>query len=112
MWRAAKRWWRRSRDGVIVEREVEGLGEALAGEVVFGGAEAAGEEDDVGAVERDGDGRGEVIAVVADDGLEGDRYAEVVEACGEVEGVGVLGKRREHLGPNGDDFSDHVDFGC
>ncbi len=77
---------------------------ALAGEVVFGGAEAAGEEDDVGAVEGDVDGRAEVVAVVADDGLEGDGDAEVVEAGGEVEGVGVLTMRREHLGANGDDF--------
>lgn len=89
---------------VAVEREVEGLGEALAGEVVFGGAEAAGEEDDVGAVEGDIDGRAEVVAVVADDGLEGYGDAEVVEAGGEVEGVGVLTVRREHLGANGDDL--------
>ena len=91
-----------------MEREVEGVGDALAGEVVFGGAEAAGEDDDVGAAEGDADGGGEVVAVVADDGLEGDGDAEVVEAGGEVERVGVLAMRREHLGADGDDFSDHV----
>jgi hypothetical protein len=94
--------------GVAVEGEVEDLGEALAGEVVFSGAEAAGEENDVGAAEGDADGAGEVAAVVADDGLEGDRDAEVVEAGGEVEGVGVLAMRGEHLGADGDDFGDHV----
>ena len=93
--------------GVAVEGEVEDLGEALAGEVVFGGAEAAGEDDDVGAGEGDANGGGEVSAVVADDGLEGDGDAEVVEAGGEVEGVGVLAMRREHLGADGDDFCDH-----
>jgi hypothetical protein len=76
---------------------VEGVGDALAGEVVFGGAEAAGEQDDVGAAERDADGFGEVGAVVADDGLEGDGDAEVVETGGEIEGVGVLAMRCEHL---------------
>jgi len=89
---------------VAVELEVESLGEALAGEVVFGGAEAAGEKDDVGAVEGDADRGGEVLAVVADDGLEGDGNAEVVETGGEVEGVGVLTVRGQHLGTNGDDL--------
>ncbi len=89
---------------VADERKVEGLGDALAGEVVFGGAEAAGEDDDVGAVEGDVHGRAEVVAVVADDAFEGTGDAEVVETSGEVEGVGVLAMRREHLGANGDDL--------
>jgi hypothetical protein len=88
-----------------MEGEVEGFGEALAGEVVFGGAEAAGEKDDVGAVDGDVDGGAEMVAIVADDGLERDGDAEVVEAGGEVERVGVLAMRREHLGANGDDLS-------
>ena len=87
-----------------LEREVEGLGEALAGEVVFGGAEAAGEKDDVGAGERSVNGGDEMIAVVADDGLEGDDDTEVIEAGGEVEGVGVLTVRGQHLGTDGDDL--------
>ena len=48
-----------------------------------------------------------MVEVVADDGLEGDLDAEVVEAGGEEEGVGVLPVGREHLGAGGDDFSDH-----
>ena len=46
-------------------------------------------------------------AIVADDGLEGDGDAQIVEARGEVEGVGVLAMRCEHLGTDGDDFSNH-----
>ncbi len=69
--------------GVGLQLEAERGGDALAGEVVFGGAETAGEQHDVGAVQRDADGVGEVLAVVADDGLEGDGDAEVVEAGGE-----------------------------
>ena len=99
----------RGEDGVVgVELDAERGGDGFAGEVVFGGAEAAGEDDDVGAGERDASGAGEVREVVADDGLEGDRDAEVVEAVGEVEGVGVLAEGRQHLGAGGDDFSDHV----
>ena len=93
--------------GVGAEVDVECGGGGFAGEVVFGGAEAAGEDDDVGAGDGDGGGAGEVREVVADDGLEGDLYAEVVEAVGEVEGVGVLTVGREHLGAGSDDFSDH-----
>ncbi len=96
-------------DGVVgVDVDAERGGDGLAGEVVFGGAEAAGEDDDVGAGDGDDGGAGEVGEVVADDGLEGDLDAEVVEAFGEVEGVGVLAEGREHLGARGDDFSDHV----
>ncbi len=64
---------------VAVEGDAQGGGYGLAGEVVFGGAEAAGEEDDVGAGEGDAGGGGEVIEGVADDGLEGDLDAEIVE---------------------------------
>ena len=95
-------------DGVVgVKADVECGGGGLAGEVVFGGAEAAGEDDDVGAGDGDEGGAGEMGEVVADDGLEGDLDAEVVEALGEVEGVGVLAEGREHLGASCDDFSDH-----
>src|SRR6202042_1291925 len=93
---------------VGMQLEVKRGGGGFAGKIVFGGAEAAGEDDDVGAGDSDGGGAGEMREVVADDGLEGDLYAEVVEAVGEVEGVGVLTEGREHLGTDSDDFSDHV----
>jgi hypothetical protein len=66
----------------------------------------------VGAGERDAGGSGEVVEVVADDGLEGYLHAEIVEGFGEEEGVGVLPVGREHLGTGGDDFSDHEHFRC
>ena len=49
-----------------------------------------------------------MVEGVADDGLEGDGDAEVVELFGEEEGVGVLPVRGEHFGADGDDFSDHI----
>ncbi len=108
MRRSAKRLASEGEDaGVGVELEAEGGGDGFAGEVVFGGAEAAGEEDDVSALEGDAGGGGEVRERVADDGFEGDGDAEVVELRGEEEGVGVLPEGREHLGAGSDDFSDH-----
>ena len=53
------------------------------------------------------DGADEILAAVADDGLEGDADAEAVELFREVEGVGVLAERGEHLGADGDDFGFH-----
>ena len=94
--------------GIGMDLDAERGGCGLAGEVVFGGPEAAGEEDDVGARDGDAGGSGEVSEVVADDGLEGDLDAEVVEAGGEEEGVGVLAEGGEHLGAGSDDFSDHT----
>ena len=93
--------------GVAAKRDAECGGDGFAGEVVFGGAEAAGEEDDVGAGDRDAGGSGEVIEIVADDGLEGDLDAEIVELGGEEERVGVLPVRREHLGAGCDNFCLH-----
>ena len=95
---------------VTMKREAERCGDCLAGKVIFRGAEAAGENDDVGAADRDGGGGGEMVEVIADDGFEGDRDAELVEGSGEVKRVGVLTVRRQHLGTGGDDFGDHAAF--
>jgi hypothetical protein len=72
-----------------VNADAECGGDGFAGEVVFGGAEAAGEDGDVGSRDGDDGGAGEMREAVADDCLEGDLDTEVVEAFGEVEGVGV-----------------------
>ena len=93
--------------GHDVQLEPERGGGGFAGEVVFGGAEAAREHDDIGALQSDARGVSEVLQVVADDGLEGHLHAELVEAGGEVERVGVLAMRCEHLGAGGDNFGDH-----
>ena len=51
--------------------------------------------------------RGKVLAVVANDGLEGDADPQFVEPAGQEEGIGVLPVRSEHLRADGDDFRDH-----
>jgi hypothetical protein len=70
-------------------------------------ASAAHEDQDVKASEGGADGVDEVFAAVADDGLEGHGDADLVELFGEIEGVGVLAVRGEHLGADGDDFGFH-----
>ena len=93
--------------GVAAQGERERFGDGLAGEVVLGGAQAAHEDENVGAAERGADGVDQVLAAVADDGLEGDGDADLVELFREIEGVGVLAEGGEHLGADGDDFGFH-----
>jgi len=93
--------------GVAVEGATEGFGDGFAGEVVLGGAEAAGEEDDVGAGQGDAHGAGEVVEIVAHDCFEGDGDADLVEGLGEIEGIGVLPEGGEHLRSGGDYLCDH-----
>ena len=76
--------------GVAAQGERERFSDGFAGEVVFRGAEAAHEDENVDAAEGGADGVDEVFAAVADDGLEGDGDADLVEFFGEIEGVGVL----------------------
>ncbi len=79
----------------------------LASEVVFSGAEASHEDDDVGA--RDGEFRGllQVIEIVAHDGFEADIDAELVETLGEEKRIGVLAERGEQFRTDGDDLGVH-----
>ena len=51
---------------------------------------------------------GQVFQVVADDGLEGDRDAQLVEPRRQVERVGVLPEGRQHLRPGGNNLSNHA----
>ncbi len=107
------RHWRRGRaraatcGRVAAELDGERFGDGFAGEVVFSGAQAAHEDENVDAGERGADGVDEILLAVADDGFEGDEDADLVELLSEVEGVGVLAEGGEHLGADGDDFGFH-----
>jgi len=65
--------------GVAAQGEGKRFGDGFAGEVVFRGAEAAHDGDDVGAGEGGLDGGDDVFAAVADDGFEGDGDTDAVE---------------------------------
>ena len=92
---------------VGMQFQAERGGDALAGEVVLGRPQASRQHDDVRTVQRDADGVRKALAVVADDGLEGDRDAELVQAGGKGERVGVLTVGCQHLRTYGDDLSNH-----
>ena len=48
-----------------------------------------------------------MFAAVADDGLEDDFYAKLVELFGEIEGIRVLAKRSQQLRSDGNDLGVH-----
>jgi hypothetical protein len=97
--------------GFAAEGERESFSDGFAGEVVLGGAETAGDGQDVCPAEGDADGADEILAAVADDGLEGDGDADLIELLSEIERVGVLTPGGEHLGADGDDFGFHKSRG-
>ena len=92
---------------VAAQRERERLGHGLAGQIVFGGSQAAHQDENVDAAQRGANGADEILLPVAHDGLEGDGDADAVELFREVERVGVLAEGGEHLGADGDDFGFH-----
>ena len=98
---------RRNLLGIALEAEREGFGQGFAGEIVLSGTKAAHQDHDVGAAQRIPDGVDQIFLAVADNGFESHRHAELVELLGEVEGVGVLAERRQHLRADCDDLRFH-----
>ena len=99
---------RRHRVRVFVQLNAQRLGHTLPGQVVLGGTKTSRKNDDIGAPQRNPDGLGQMLWVVADDGLKRNRDTKVIQAGGQIKGVGVLTKGRQHLRADSDNFSDHV----
>ena len=93
---------------IALQFDAERLGHALAREIVLGGAEASGKNNDLGAGERDAAGLQQVLAAVADNGLEDDLDAKLVETPGQEQGIGVLAEGRQELGADRYDLSIHA----
>ena len=93
---------------ITLHGKAERFGDRFASQVVFGGAEAAAENHDVGAEQAVLGGAHEVAEIVADDALENHVDAQPVELLGQVERVGVHAEGCEHLGTHRDDFSVHA----
>ena len=93
--------------GIAAERQSQSFRHRFAREVVLGGAQAAGENNDVGAPHSQLGRSDEALAVIADDRLEAHLDSQVVELLGEVERVGVLPVGSEQLRPHGDDLGIH-----
>jgi hypothetical protein len=91
---------------VLDEREAEEPGGYLAGDVVSGGAEATGDDDDVSA--REGLYEGDANGVAIGNGdLASDAKAEREELLAEEGEMGVEGVAEEELGTGVDDFDKH-----
>jgi hypothetical protein len=93
---------------VALQLYSERLGDALAREIVFGGTEASGKKNDLGTGERDSAGLQQMRAAVADNGLEDDLDAELVETPGQEQGIGVLAIGRQEFGADRYDLSIHA----
>jgi hypothetical protein len=92
--------------GVLDKREAEELGGDLPRDVVGSGAEAAGDEYDVGP----GEGLDESLAdgvAIGDGDLALDPEAEGEELLAEIGEMGVEGIAEEELGTGVDEFYDH-----
>ena len=93
---------------VALQLHAKSLGHALARKIVLGGAEASGKNNDLGARERDAAGLQQMLAAVADDGLEDDLDAKFIEPPGKEQGIGVLAEGRQELGADRYDLSIHA----
>ena len=90
--------------GIAMDGAPQSGSDTFAGQVILGWTQAAAEDDDLGASERDPRRRREVLVVVADHRLERHIDAEFIEFFGEVKVIGVLEEGREQLGADGNDL--------
>ena len=94
--------------GVDAGGLADGGGDGVTGDVVFGGAEAAGAEDEVGALQGGLHEFAEARLVIADLVHVVEVDAERGQALGDVVGVGVLDVGEEDFGADGDDLCAHA----
>ena len=106
--RSAKRCSRRVKNfRIALQTQAQRFGHGLARQIVFCGAEAAAEDQNVGTKQAVLRGGYQAAQIVADDALENYVDAQQVELFGEVQRVGVHAEGREHLGTHRNDFGIH-----
>ena len=84
------------------------VGHGFARQIVQRGAQAAGRDHQLDAVERAAEGVANVVVLIADDGFAGHGDAEMVEPLGEEKRVGIDAVGREQFRTDRDDFSLHA----
>ena len=94
--------------GVFFEPQIHQFGDALAGEVVTGGTEAAGDDDELGAGDGFADGDLDGFAGVGYGLLMGECVAHTRELLGEPMVVGVEDAPNEEFAAGVDEFHAHV----
>ena len=98
----------------VVDRGIEDLpaierhGDGIARKVVFGGAETAGDDYDLGRSQRAPYGAGEALEVVADHMFGGHLHAQIIQLLRHEKRIRVDPFVRQHLGANGYDLGVHV----
>jgi hypothetical protein len=85
----------------------KGFCDGFARQVIFSRTQAAHEDHNVGPGKRIADCADDVLFAVADNRLERDRNADLIEFFGQVKGVGVLAVRRKHFGADCNDLGFH-----
>jgi hypothetical protein len=93
---------------IAAQFEPQRLGNALSRKVVLGGAQSAGENDDLRTGERDLAGLQKMLRPVADNRLEDDFHAKLIETLRQEQGIRVLAVGRQELGANSYDLSVHA----
>ena len=108
---AAKAFLDATQDFFVAKQfSAEQIGDGFARAVVVGGAEAAGGNDQIGAVERVAKGGAHFVWRVADDGLVGHANAQAVQFIREEKGIRVQAIRSKKFRTDSDDLRIHLEM--
>jgi hypothetical protein len=95
-------------DGVVeLEGHPERARQSVSRDVVFGRAESAGADDQIGRVERSRQHLRQLVDRVADHHFQADVAADGIQALRDDERIRIEAKGRQHLAANGDDPGPH-----
>ena len=92
---------------IAVKFKSQRIGDCFPSQVVFGRAESAHEDDDLGTRHGETGCSRETLAAIPDDGLEDHFNPKLIELFGQIKRVRVLTERSQQLRPNGDDLGVH-----
>ena len=93
---------------VDVERHSQGTRDRVAGDVIFGRAQAAGGHDHVRPVERTTEQLGNLVDVVSGNHLQPDVDTNFIQPLGNEQRVRVDAERRQQLSADRNDAGFHV----
>ena len=86
------------------ERQAEGLGEDLLGQIVAGGAEAAGGDDHIGSLPGNGHAVAQTLRIIPHHGMIAHVHPDLREHFGDIAGVGIRDMPEQQFRPDGEDL--------